>query len=191
MMTNEVLAFCDESFALKCPDILCSLKWAWNSSSSRCIFCHDCTVCCIILIIPAPRLLQWQHCNIPLLLLSSGHYKVIIRCVNKPNGLQIQKKVTEKQIDINIYDLRLAAVRWWPGPGVVSCSWQPIPARPWSSPHCSQQIFSASSQIFLQLHRRGHCWRSQKITFEIAGEGGAVDMISLDNLKFQTWVIDS
>ena len=26
------------------------------------------------------------------------------------------------QIKINIYDLRLAAVRWWPGPGVVSCS---------------------------------------------------------------------
>ena len=51
-------------------------------------------------------------------------------------------------------------------------------------------IFCLLSNI-LQLHRRGHCWRSQKITFEIAGEGGAVDMISLDNLKFQTWVIDS
>ena len=110
MMTNEVLAFCDESFALKCPDILCSLKWAWNSSSSRCIFCHDCTVCCIILIIPAPRLLQWQHCNIPLLLLPSGHYKVIIRCVNKPNGLQIQKKVTEKHRLIG--KLKLISMIW-------------------------------------------------------------------------------
>ena len=62
---------------------------------------------------------------------------------------------------------------------------------------CQAVVFTAANKYFLpplkylQLHRRGHCWRSQKITFEIAGEGGVVDMISLDNLKFQTWVIDS